>query len=155
VVEARWSSANDGKAKIDAKESDAECVCVCVCDGIGKESFTTRCYRPVKLLLLTSTVNNWKDYAKQSRKSDQNWSIRQASSSITTMPDLTSLAIRQKLRKLSWEVSLMQPPYSPDLASDYHLFRSLQNSHNGVKLTSKEAWKSFVAVFCLEIIKVL
>jgi len=39
----------------------------------------------------------------------------------------TSLATRQKLRKLGWEV-LMHPPYSPDLApSDYHfgLYRTL------------------------------
>jgi len=41
-------------------------------------------------LSLTCTVNNWKNYAKQSRKSDQNWSIGKASSSITT-PDLTHL----------------------------------------------------------------
>jgi len=33
----------------------------------------------------------------------------------------------------------MYPPYSPDLAlSEYHLFRSLQNSLNSVKLISKE-----------------
>jgi len=45
---------------------------------------------------------------------------------------------RQKLRELGWEV-LMHSPYSLDIApSDYHLFRSLQNSLNGVKLASKE-----------------
>ena len=39
----------------------------------------------------------------------------------------TSVATRQKLRELGWEV-LMHPPYSPDLApSDYHLFHELQN----------------------------
>jgi len=49
----------------------------------------------------------------------------------------TSLTTRQKLRELDWEI-LMHPPYSPDLAlSDYHLFRSLQNSLNDVKFTSK------------------
>jgi len=55
---------------------------------------------------------------------------------------------RQKLRELGWEV-LMHPPYSPDITcSDYHLFRSLQNSLNGVKLASKEACeKSLEAVF--------
>jgi len=51
----------------------------------------------------------------------------------------TSLMTRQKLRELGWKV-LMHPPYSPDIASsDYHLFRSLQNSLNGIKLASKEA----------------
>ena len=45
-------------------------------------------------------------------------------------PD-TSLATREKLLRLSWEV-MLHPPYSPDLApSDYYLFRSLQNSLNG------------------------
>ncbi|XP_011154625.2 histone-lysine N-methyltransferase SETMAR-like [Harpegnathos saltator] len=59
----------------------------------------------------------------------------------------TSLTTRQKLRELGWEV-LMHPPYSPDLTpSDYHLFPSLQNSLNGVKLVSKEACKNHVAQF--------
>lgn len=50
----------------------------------------------------------------------------------------TALTTRKKLRELGWEV-LLHPPYSPDLApSDYHLFRSLQNSLNGVTLSSKE-----------------
>jgi len=42
---------------------------VMLCGGIGKKSFTTSC-RSVKRLILTSTINNWKDYTKQSRKSD-------------------------------------------------------------------------------------
>lgn len=59
----------------------------------------------------------------------------------------TSLMTRQKLRELGWEV-LMHPPYSPDLApSDYHLFRSLQNSLNGLKLTSKEACENHLSQF--------
>jgi len=48
------------------------------------------------------------------------------------------LMTRQKLREFGWEV-LMHPPYSPDIASsDYHLFMSLQNSLNDVKLASCE-----------------
>ncbi|XP_025163373.1 histone-lysine N-methyltransferase SETMAR-like [Harpegnathos saltator] len=59
----------------------------------------------------------------------------------------TSLTIRQKLRELGWEV-LMHPPYSPDLVpSDCHLFRSVQNSLNGVKLVSKEACENHVSQF--------
>jgi len=54
---------------------------------------------------------------------------------------------RQKLRELGWEV-LMHPPYSPDIAlSDYHLFRSLHNSLNGVKLASKEAYENHLKQF--------
>jgi len=62
----------------------------------------------------------------------------------------TSLATRQKLRELGWEV-LMHPPYSPDLAlSDYHLFRSLQNFLNGVKFTSKEACENHLSQFFVQ-----
>ena len=53
-----------------------------------------------------------------------------------------SLVTRQKLRELGWE-ALMHQPYSPDLAPfHYHLFRSLKNSINGVKLAIKEACES-------------
>jgi len=41
----------------------------------------------------------------------------------------------------------MQQFYSPDLAPDYHLFRSLQNSLNEVKLTSKEACENHLSQF--------
>ena len=58
-----------------------------------------------------------------------------------------SLVTRQKLRELGWEV-LMHPPNSPDLApSNYHLFRSLKNSLNGVKLASKEACEDHLDQF--------
>jgi len=59
----------------------------------------------------------------------------------------TSLMTRQKLGQLGWEV-LMHPPYSPDLApSDYHLFRSLQNSLNGKTFGNDEAIKSHLVQF--------
>lgn len=49
-----------------------------------------------------------------------------------------SLMTRQKLLQLGWEV-LPHPPYSPDLApSDYHLFRSLQNSLDDRTFSSNE-----------------
>ena len=48
---------------------------------------------------------------------------------------------RQKLLQLGWEV-LIHPPYSPDIAaSDFRLFRSLQNSPNGKKFNSLEDCK--------------
>ena len=44
-----------------------------------------------------------------------------------------SLMTRQKLLQLGWEV-LIHPPYPPDTEpSDFHLFRSLQNSLNRKK----------------------
>lgn len=53
----------------------------------------------------------------------------------------TSLKTRNKLLRLGWDV-LPHPPYSPDLApSDYHLFRSLQNSLNGKSFAHVEAIK--------------
>lgn len=59
----------------------------------------------------------------------------------------TSLMTRNKLTELGWEV-LMHPPYSPDLApSDYHLFRSLQNSLVGKKLPDRSATESYLTKF--------
>ena len=51
------------------------------------------------------------------------------------------LTTRQKQLQLVWEV-LIHLPYSPDIApSDFHLFRSLQNSLNGKKFNSLEVCK--------------
>lgn len=59
----------------------------------------------------------------------------------------TSLMTRNKLTELGWEV-LMQPPYSPDLApSDYHLFRSLQNTFAGKKLADRSPAENHLAKF--------
>ena len=57
-----------------------------------------------------------------------------------------SLMTRQKLLQLGWEV-LIHLPYSSDIApSDFHLFRSLQNSLNGkISIpwkTAKGTWNS-------------
>jgi len=58
----------------------------------------------------------------------------------------TSLMTRQKLGQLGWDV--LHPPYIPDLApSDYHLFRSLQNSLNGKTFGNDEAIKSHLVQF--------
>jgi len=47
------------------------------------------------------------------------------------------LITRQKLLQHGWDV-LPHPPYSPDLTpSDFHLFRSLQNSLNGKTFASE------------------
>lgn len=62
----------------------------------------------------------------------------------------TSLETRRKLIELGWDV-LVHPPYSPDLApSDFHLFRSLQNSLNGKNLTSLEACKNHLDQFFVD-----
>ena len=53
-----------------------------------------------------------------------------------------SLATRQKLLRLGWEM-MLHPTYSPDLApSNYYLFRSLQNSLNGKTFNDDDAVKS-------------
>lgn len=59
----------------------------------------------------------------------------------------TSLATRQKLLELGWDL-LPHPAYSPDLApSDFHLFRSLQNSLRGITFDSDEAVNQHLVQF--------
>lgn len=61
-----------------------------------------------------------------------------------------SLMTRQKLLQLGWDV-LVHPPYSPDLApSDYHLFRSLQNSLNNKSFSSLDVLKNHLEDFFAE-----
>jgi len=59
-----------------------------------------------------------------------------------------SLTTRQKLLQFGWHV-LPHQPYSPDIApSDFHLFRSLQNSLIGKNFTSlKDCKKHFEKFF--------
>ncbi|GBP80521.1 Mariner Mos1 transposase [Eumeta japonica] len=57
----------------------------------------------------------------------------------------TFLAAQRILKKFGWEVS-MHSPYRPNLApSDFHLFRSLQNSLDSVRLTSKEDCQNYLS----------
>lgn len=59
----------------------------------------------------------------------------------------TSLQTRQKLLEFGWDV-LPHPPYSPDIApSDYYLFRSLQNSLNGMSFDSLGRLKNYLDDF--------
>jgi len=61
----------------------------------------------------------------------------------------TSLITRQKLLQHGWDV-LSHPSYSPDLApSDFHLFRSLQNSLNG-KMFASDLIKQHLDKFLAE-----
>lgn len=58
-----------------------------------------------------------------------------------------SLQTRQKLLEFGWDV-IPHPPYSPDLApTDFHLFRSLQNSLNGKQYNSLEDCKKHMEEF--------
>ena len=61
----------------------------------------------------------------------------------------TSLATRQKLLRLGWEMMLHPPySYSPDLVPlDYFLFRSLQNSLNVKTFNDDGAVKSHMVQF--------
>ena len=110
-------------------------LCVCV---VGLESFT--------MLLSSNQTINFELYCEQLQRLQQ--AIERKRPELINRRGVvfhhdnarphTFLMTRQKLRELGWEV-LMHSPYSPDIApSYYHLFRSLQNSLNGVKLASKE-----------------
>jgi len=45
---------------------------------------------------------------------------------------------------------LPHPPYSPDFAPDFHLFRSLQNSLNSKTFASKDLIKQYLDKFLAE-----
>ncbi|EZA54736.1 Histone-lysine N-methyltransferase SETMAR [Ooceraea biroi] len=61
-----------------------------------------------------------------------------------------SLTIRQKLLEFGWDV-LPHSPYSPDIApSDFHLFRSLQNSLSGKNFNSLIDIKNHLEEFFAE-----
>lgn len=58
-----------------------------------------------------------------------------------------SLIVRQVIQEYGWDL-MVHPPYSPDIApSDYHLFRSLQNSLSGREFDSLEAIKTYLDDF--------
>lgn len=55
-----------------------------------------------------------------------------------------SIITRQKLLQLRWDI-LVHSPYSPDLApSDFHLFRSLQNTLMDNKFSELNECKIFL-----------
>lgn len=59
----------------------------------------------------------------------------------------TSLVTQKKLLELGWDV-LPHPPYSPDMApTDYHLFRSLQNSLSNKTFTTDSSIKLHLEKF--------
>ena len=102
----------------------------CVCDGIGRESSIMSSFQKTKWLIPKVP------FPSRPTKS----STRQKASGISQRKHIifhqdnarlhVSLMTRQKLLHLGWEV-LIHPLYSPDIApSDFHLFRSLQNSLN-------------------------
>ena len=68
-----------------------------------------------------------------------------------TRPHVSLMMTRQKLLQLGWEV-LIHPLYSPsDIApSDFHLFKSLQNSLNGKIFNSLEDCKRHLEQFCAQ-----
>jgi len=77
MVEARWNSANGVKPRIDAKKSDVEYV------RLERNHLLWAAAARSKRLIPTFIVDNWKVYAKQSRESDQNWSITSTTSNPT------------------------------------------------------------------------
>jgi len=98
-------------------------------------------------LILTFTVNNWKDYynwrvAKQSRESDQNWSRRNLPS--RQHQTLYIFGDPSKIER-AWLKSFDAFLIVMILHHQNQLFQSLQNSLNGVKLTSTEACENHLS----------
>ncbi|CAK9820216.1 Histone-lysine N-methyltransferase SETMAR [Anthophora plagiata] len=59
----------------------------------------------------------------------------------------TARITEKKILDLKWSV-LPHPPYSPDLVpTDYHLFRSLQNSLSGKKLNNNNKVREYIDTF--------
>ena len=132
VVEARRSFTNGYKARIDAKEVDAECLV-----GLERKSssWPARNWLNCQFDSLLSTINAIE--AGDEKKNSQKLAIGKALSSITTTLDHTYV-------QCILHSPLMHPPYSPDLApSDCHL----KNSLNDVKLASKEACENHLVQF--------
>jgi len=75
-------------------------VCVCVWDG-GRDWNCSLRAAATRSTIDSNLYCNWKDYTKQSRESDQNWSIGKASS-ITTTPDSTYFCDLSKIKKTWW-----------------------------------------------------
>jgi len=75
-----------------------------VCDEIGKESFTTICCRRIKWLILTSTANMERLRQAIERKWQELINRKGVVFHHDNARPHTSLATRQKLRELSWEV---------------------------------------------------
>jgi len=101
------------------------------------------CCRSVKQLILTSTINNWKDYVKQSRESDQNqWKRHHLPSRQRQTPHIFDNP--SKIER-TWLGSFDAFTLQFWLCIIRLSFVSI--SLNGVKLTSKEARKNHLSQF--------
>ena len=106
------------------------------------------------ILILTSTVSNWLRKAIKKNRPELVNTKGVVLHHDNPRPH-SYIATQQKVRQLDWDM-LMHPPYSPDFApSDFHLFRSLQNSLGSIKLTLKEYWTLPVRSFLSKISKFL
>ena len=146
VNKERREGASNRKTWIDEEEGDVVCVWWDWKEIVHYELLSCNKFRILLWTTAEITTTNWEEAELINR--------RGVVFHHDNVRPHTSLMTRQKLRELGWEV-LMHPPYSPDIApSDYHLFRSLQNSLNDVKLASKEACENHLKQFS-EITEVL
>lgn len=100
------------------------------------------CYRITRRLIRSSTVNNWTIWRKLLSRSDLHWSTDSEWSFIRTMRGRIHLWLPYRIWWIFRGIVFPTPSYSSDLAlSDYHLFRSLQNSLNGKTFDSLDEAK--------------
>ena len=107
-----------------------------------KEFCTLNFYQETKRLIQTWTFNNSPNWAMQLKESCQKWQIVRVLSSSMMMQSPTHIwSLAKNYWNLGW-------PYSPDLApSDYHLFRSIQDSLNGKIFNDTNDVKSYLIQF--------
>ena len=91
--------------------------------------------------LLISIVSNWTGLPKNSRKQDRIYYLHDNTRSNVAKSTC------EKLLKLGW-ITVLHPPYSPDLApTDYHLFPSLSHHLGEKKFDDDNDMKMDIANF--------
>lgn len=135
MVQTRWICSIDTKGRSSVKEG-----ALCMMGLEGNRIFRTATKQPGNWFECVLSSAGWTGCCHQTKTARiENGVVFHHNARLHA-----SLVTRQKLLRLGWDLL----PYSPDLApSDYHLFRSLQNSLNGINFDSNEGIKNHLLQF--------